>query len=205
MKMISPHFPIFSNETLPRPSDSPIYLLSAMYLLMDPFFSHDDYLCIQVVYDRPQPRRLFEIAWRSFNEHTHKASIGLIQTAILLLLSSPLDPLDPDVAFKWSLVGTLVSMSETMGLHLDPEKWNIPQHQIDLRRRLSWTVFALDTWFALSLGRPTRISKENWMLDRLEDVYLESSGLLTSPDDHSFALQFSKLTGLVNSILQRLL
>ncbi len=203
MKVVCPQFPLFSSTNVPQPSQSPVYLLAAIYLLTVPFFSQDDYLCIQIVYDRPLPRKLFEIAWSSFKENMHKASLSLVQTAILLLLSSPLDPLNPDVPFKWTLVGILVSMSQTIGLHLDPARWNIPQHQIHLRRRISWLVFALDTWFAVTLGRPSHICKENWMVDHLDHVDLECTS--SDPGEHCFALEFSKITGIVDSVLGKLL
>ena len=125
----------------------------------------------------------------------------MVQTAIILLLSPGSNPLVPDISFKWALVGTLVSMSETMGLHLDPLEWNIPRHQVVLRRRLSSIVYALDTWFALSLGRPPHISQENWLVDQLEETDVPVS----ESEDFSSALHFSKLTRVAKLVLQRLL
>lgn len=203
MKMVNPYFPIFCKESQPHPAEAPDYLLSAIYLATDRFFSHDDYLCIQVVYDRPDPRRLFQIAWEGLSHGLHRVSIPLMQAAMILVLCPPIDPLDQEGSFKWSLLGTLVSMAETMGLHEDPTNWNIPLRQINFRRRLAWMVYALDTWLALSLSRPPHISKDNWTVSGLEESHLE--GACDERTDFTPLLRLAKLTALVNSVLRELL
>lgn len=127
----------------------------------------------------------------------------MVQTALILLLTPPEDAFNLNVPFKWSLLGLAVSLSQTIGLNFDSKTWQISQAQIRLRRRLSWLVYALDTWFALYLGRPPHISDENWLIAHL-DV-----GALDPVDAEegrcTLALRFSGLTSIVNRILQRLL
>ena len=86
-------------------------------------------------------------------------TIATIQAGLILLLRAPVEELVLDSAFKWTLLGTVVSASQSIGLHLDARSWKLPQEEVLLRRRISWTVFAFDKWLALSLGRPCHINR----------------------------------------------
>lgn len=86
-------------------------------------------------------------------------TIATIQSGLILLLRPPVNELVLDSAFKWTLLGTVVSASQSIGLHLDARSWKLPQEEVLLRRRISWTVFAFDKWLALSLGRPCHINR----------------------------------------------
>jgi hypothetical protein len=65
---------------------------------------------------------------------------------------------------------------------------------------LSWAVFAVDKWFALSFGRPTHINTNDWLLTQLEASDIEDEFETFCPDT-SMCLQFSHLTGSLDRVL----
>jgi len=94
----------------------------------------------------------------------NKPDFSTLQTLILLLVAPPHKPLMPDYATKWSLVGAMVTVSQTLGLHFDPTNWNILPAEIELRKRLSWAVRMVDVWHAAVLGRSCLIHDDNWLV-----------------------------------------
>jgi NCS1 family nucleobase:cation symporter-1 len=49
-----------------------------------------------------------------------------------------------------------------LGLHQDPDKWNIAPWEKRLRKKLWWAVFYTDCWSAVSHGNPPHISYESF-------------------------------------------
>jgi Fungal specific transcription factor domain len=60
-----------------------------------------------------------------------------------------------------ALMGAALRMATSLGLHRDyteglsPAKTNKARYSIDLRRRVWWSAFMLDTWACNTLGRPS--------------------------------------------------
>lgn len=92
-----------------------------------------------------------------------------------------------------------VSMAQTLGLHLDPTMWNLPSSEVRTRRRLSWVVFALDKWLAFSFGRPSHISRNDWLVTELDASDIESGVPVSGV--HPYAIEFSKLTTILDNVL----
>lgn len=63
----------------------------------------------------------------------------------------------PTMPGMWAEVGTIVGMSQDVGLNIDASTWNIPEGQKKRRKRLWWAVYMQDKWAALTLGRPSYI------------------------------------------------
>ncbi|KAE8383725.1 fungal-specific transcription factor domain-containing protein [Aspergillus bertholletiae] len=201
-RFVNRQFPIFSEKRLPQPRAASAHLLAAIYLITQPFTTFDDYLCIEFVYSPPSPQVLFRIAWSELNNSLSQPTIQSLQAALILLLHPPLNPLLLDSTLKWTLLGMTVSMAQTLGLHLDPSMWNLPLAEVRTRRRLSWVVFALDKWFAFSFGRPSHISRENWLITELDPGDVESGDPISGA--HSYAIEFSKLTTILDNVLTSL-
>jgi hypothetical protein len=199
-RFIALQFPILSKTEPPDPESAPIHLLAAIYCIAQSFATYDDRLCVDFAYKTPSTQRLFNIAWKSLNRSLHVPTLATVQTALILLLRSPTNELLLDSAFKWALLGTLVSTAQTIGLHLDASQWRLPKHELLLRKRLSWAVFAVDKWFALSFGRPTHINTNDWLLTQLEASDIEDEFETFCPDT-SMCLQFSHLTGSLDRVL----
>ncbi|BAE55935.1 unnamed protein product [Aspergillus oryzae RIB40] len=202
-RFINRQFPILSEDSLPAPRAASAHLLAAIYLITQPFTTFDDYLCIEFVYSPPSPQVLFKIAWSELNNAISQPTVQSLQAALILLLHPPLNPLLLDSAEKWTLLGMTVSMAQTLGLHLDPTMWNLPSNEVRTRRRLSWAVFALDKWLAFSFGRPSHISKDNWLITELDSSDVEP-GDTTSGTTYSYAIEFSRLTTILDKVLTSL-
>ncbi|GAM88031.1 hypothetical protein ANO11243_060600 [Dothideomycetidae sp. 11243] len=74
----------------------------------------------------------------------------------------------PD-ADSWARTGLLVSLAQTMGVHLDCSNWSIPQWEKGVRKRIAWSLFMQDKWGAVVYGRPSHITKDNWEVNSLDD------------------------------------
>ncbi|KAE8330705.1 hypothetical protein BDV39DRAFT_190336 [Aspergillus sergii] len=201
-RFINRQFPILSEDSLPAPRAASAHLLAAIYLITQPFTTFDDYLCIEFVYNPPSPQVLFRIAWSELNNALSQPTVQSLQAALILLLHPPLNPLLLDSAAKWTLLGMTVSMAQTLGLHLDPTMWNLPSNEVRTRRRLSWAVFALDKWLAFSFGRPSHISKDNWLITELESSDIELGDPASGA--HPYAIEFSRLTTILDNVLTSL-
>ena len=114
-----------------------------------------------------------------------------------------MDPLRLDQPFKWSLFGMLTTMAQTLGLHLKPDCWRIPPQEILLRKRLSWLIYAFDKWFAFSFGRPSNITRDNWLVTQIHPVTSEDSS--ADAIDSRHRIQFSSLTNILDNVLKQLL
>ncbi|KAL6149793.1 hypothetical protein ACJBU6_11325 [Exserohilum turcicum] len=161
-RFVYPHFPILPQEQSTEPGRSNPSTLAAIYLVTLPFASFDDYLSVQIAYDLPYTEKLWDLALEVVHRELHKPDFSTLQTLILLLVSPPHKPLMPEYSTKWSLVGIMVAVSQTLGLHFDPTSWDILPAEVQLRKRLSWAVKMIDVWHAAVLGRSCLIHDEEW-------------------------------------------
>ncbi|KAF4959116.1 hypothetical protein FSARC_10829 [Fusarium sarcochroum] len=152
-RFLTPHYPIFSDESPPDPATSPPCLLAAIYSISLPFAMYDDQLCIDMAYDSPDYKDLSDLINVSVASDIHSPTIATVQTLFLLVARPSSNPLVSDASYRWTTMGTLVSTAVNIGLHLDPNLWNIPLAQACARRRLSFFIFALDKCSLRSLAR----------------------------------------------------
>ena len=192
-RFINNQFPLISEEDEVSPSKSPLHFLAAMYLLALPFSSFDEELCIEIVYEQPSLKRLFELSWTSVNESRYAPTLSTVQTYLMLLLSLPTSPLVLDSAIKGSLIGSTVSTAHILGLQLDPMRWKIPSKEIYLRQTLSWTVFTIERWFSLSLGQPCHINTDDWLVTEAPNCNTSNVA--------AFRVAFSQLTLILSRVL----
>jgi hypothetical protein len=200
LRFVQPQFPVLCENPPPDPRSAPTHLLAAIYCIAQPFVTFDDHLCVELAYTPPSAQSLSNMAWRSLNHSLSQPTISSIQTAIILLLKLPSNALVLDSAWKWTLLGMTVSMAHTLGLHLDPQSWNLPAPEIILRRRLSWSIYTLDKWLAFSFGRPSHISRDDWLVTELTQPDLTSDG----QGVYTFPLELSILTAILDSTLSSL-
>ncbi|KAG9605579.1 hypothetical protein KCU77_g239, partial [Aureobasidium melanogenum] len=153
-----PHVPVIPFTNTPEPKQSHPALLAAIYLVTLHFADFDDYLSVQIAYDLPDAQRLWNLALTGVKQRLHRPDFALLQTVILLLVAPSHKPLMPDYSTKWSLVGTMVTIAQTLGLQFDPSLWPISMSELDLRKRLSWTVEMIDVWHAATLERESQTS-----------------------------------------------
>lgn len=89
-------------------------------------------------------------------------------------------------------------MAQTLGLYLDPGAWNLPAEEIETRKRLSWLVWVVDKWFAFSLGRPSHISRNDWLITDL------NPNDATGHSNESYTMHFAELTNILDTVLTEL-
>lgn len=202
-RLILPQCPIFSDLLFPDPQSSPPYLLAAIYMVAQPFAKLDDVLSIELAYEDLNNQGLFKIVNEALHWEAHNPSLSVVQTILLLILRPSTDPLVLESSFRWSLHGTLVTTCQTLGLHHDPSSWNIAPWQIALRRRISSVVFSLDKWLASSLGRPSLITRDAWLVTSLTAADSYASSI--SPEVWSQYMRYARLGLLLGDVHFRLL
>ncbi|KAK2053111.1 fungal-specific transcription factor domain-containing protein [Colletotrichum caudatum] len=199
---VQPQFPIFATALFSDPASTPAYLLAAIYAIALPFVVHDDKLSVDVAYDKPPYPVLSQIIDKALSYEVHSPSIPVAQTLLLLVLRPSADPLVADTAYRRDVLGRLVSCATTLGLHLDPSDWSMPERQKAHRRRLSFIVYAVDTWIASTHGTPPATHRDNWLVTNLASRDFVDSGL--GSDDESRLMDFATVTEVLSSALASL-
>ncbi|KAK1624728.1 fungal-specific transcription factor domain-containing protein [Colletotrichum phormii] len=199
---IQPWWPILSTAQPVEPSSSPPHLLAAIYSITLPFALHDDKLSVDVAYDKPPYPALAQIINKALIFEVHSPSIAVAQTLLLLALRPSADPLVADTVYRRDILGRLVACATTLGLHLDPSGWSMPDWQKGQRQRLSFCIFAVDTWTACVQGSPTLIHRDNWLIAAVEHASSIGSGM--RDQDETQLLHFSAVTEILNSALTSL-
>lgn len=199
---IYPHVPVVPFSDTPEPGKSRVPLLAAVYLVTLHFADFDDYLSVQIAYDLPDAKKLWNIALTGVQEKLHRPDFALLQTVTLLLVAPSHNPLMPDYSTKWSLVGSMVTIAQTLGLQFDPSLWPISTSELDLRKRLSWTVEMIDVWHAATLGRACLIREEDWLCPAPKDANFTERESQTSMPKH--LVHMHQLTVILRRVLTTL-
>lgn len=128
-------------------------LLAAVYILALNWWSYSSELSLL---PKPDVQRLEKLAIKTMSYITFRPKLSAIQAGLLLLQRPEGD--------SWALTGKLVAVAEDLGLHLDCSRWKIPPWERGLRKRLAWALYMQDKWGALVHGRPSHITKDDWMV-----------------------------------------
>ncbi|KAK8124210.1 hypothetical protein PG999_004128 [Apiospora kogelbergensis] len=201
-RFIQPQFPVFSTEDWPNPTDTPAYLLAALYAITLPFTLFDDRLNVDTAYDSAVYPDLFAIINTALSYYAHTPNLAIVQTLLLLVLRPTNIHTFTDAAHRWALLGTLTSHSVTIGLHQDAGSWIIPAWQAAQRRRLSFLILAADMWLSCGYGKPPHIHEDNWMVTTMEASDRLGCGL--DEDQWLQAIHFSSLTSELGCALSKL-
>ncbi|UNI24521.1 hypothetical protein JDV02_010258 [Purpureocillium takamizusanense] len=151
----------------------PVHLLAALYVSALPFAVHDDQLAMLHIYDALPLDRVWRIVYRSLQDGLHRPHLSVLQAALLYLHKTGGPDrrryAASDTAFVWSLMGTVVGLAHSLGLHLECRMFGIPAWEKRLRRRLWWAVYIEDKWLSLLMGRPPYIRQDEWDVSALDD------------------------------------
>lgn len=79
-------------------------------------------------------------------------------TAIHVLQTQQVNGAD----IAWPLLGMASRMTQTSGMHIDGEAWNLDPEQLNERRRQFWEVYCHDTFQAVCFGRPGNLSAHEY-------------------------------------------
>jgi len=59
---------------------------------------------------------------------------------------------------RWALMGLVVKLAQSLGLHRDSGNWNLSEEETFKRRTLLWEIYVYDSWQSLTFGRPPSFS-----------------------------------------------
>lgn len=131
--------------------------LAAVYLLALDWWSYSHNLASL---PKPDAKALQVLASRIMASMHLRPKISDLQACLVIAQRPEGD--------SWARTGLLVSMAQTIGLHLDCSDWSIPQWEKGVRRRIAWSLYMQDKWGALIYGRPSHITRDDWDVTPLE-------------------------------------
>ncbi|KAF8498708.1 fungal-specific transcription factor domain-containing protein [Russula emetica] len=82
-------------------------------------------------------------------------SITAIQALLLMSHYMFLSDIDGP---RWALMGLVVKLAHSCGLHRDSGRWGLDPDETFRRRALFWEIYTYDSWQSLTYGRPPSFS-----------------------------------------------
>lgn len=163
-RVVYPSFPVLHKGVyLEKYRRSPLEFvpssLAVVYLLAIRFWSHDENL-----QDIPKPNldELEVLARKALLSAMNRPKISTIQAGLQLLQYTNIN--------SAALTAQLVSVAYGLGLHLDASRWDIPDWEKGLRKRLSWALYLQDKWNSLGSGKPPLINSNHWAVAEITEA-----------------------------------
>lgn len=197
-RLVYPTFPIVDRKKFyaeySKSSDNiDICLYSGLLAISVIWNKYDEELCVK---DLPRQLydKLFDECAIAVERSLKHPTLGTVQGLLLLAQKHIIQSDNSELFSANLLMAKLVSVSHTLGLHLDCTDWSISASEKRLRKRLWATIYLVEKWSNANLGLPSILTDENstW------DEYTE--------DDPSSSLfvHFGKLTRILDGILKDL-
>ncbi|KAG1778723.1 fungal-specific transcription factor domain-containing protein [Suillus placidus] len=80
-------------------------------------------------------------------------SVATIQTLALLAIYQGLCSGENSIESTWGIFGLATKLAQSIGLHRDCARWQLPPQEVEKRRALFWELFITDGWQSLATGR----------------------------------------------------
>ncbi|KAG0703549.1 fungal-specific transcription factor domain-containing protein [Suillus ampliporus] len=80
-------------------------------------------------------------------------SVATIQTLALLAIYQGLCSGENSIESTWGIFGLATKLAQSIGLHRDCARWQLPTQEVQKRRALFWELFITDGWQSLATGR----------------------------------------------------
>jgi hypothetical protein len=122
-------------------------LLAAVYLVALDWKLFDRTLATAP--STPDAEYLENLAMRAMDDDFKRPKLSTLQAGLLLLQRIR--------SSHCTLPAQLLSLGQTLGIHIDCTDWKIPEWEKGLRRRLAWALYMQDKWGVLVHGRPSLI------------------------------------------------
>lgn len=161
-RIVHPSFPIIHKKVFLEKSSrtyrelTPLGL-AAVYLLALDWWSYSASLASLT---KPNVEELETIVSKLMTTMVIRPKISDVQACLVIA-----QRLNGD---SWGRTGTLVSMAQTLGVHLDSSNWSIPTWEKGVRKRIAWALYMQDKWGTLIYGRPSHITLDNWEVEPLD-------------------------------------
>ncbi|ORZ16412.1 fungal-specific transcription factor domain-domain-containing protein [Absidia repens] len=91
-----------------------------------------------------------------------RSRISSVQTLILLTMFVEPPASDSDDTSYWFKTGMAIRMAQDLGLHRSSSGWQMPESEMELRRRIWYVTYLMDRWVAAELGRIVTISDQEF-------------------------------------------
>lgn len=197
-RLVYPTYPIVDRKKFyadySRGSENiDICLYSGLLAISVIWNKYDEVLCVKnlphQLYDK-----LFDECAIAVERSLKHPTLGTVQ-GLLLLAQKHIIQSDNSKIFSENLhIAKLVSVSHTLGLHLDCSNWSISASEKRLRKRIWATVYMVEKWSSANLGSPSLLTYENSTWEQYEEE--DPSSLLF--------VHFGKLTHILDRIMQEL-
>ncbi|RBA11182.1 hypothetical protein FPRO05_04355 [Fusarium proliferatum] len=140
--------------------DIPTSLRGAVYALACVFWKQDATLArIPCPFEQHE---LINHAQEALRRELEAPNLSRLMSALLLMHMVPPDIDSVETPYIWVMACQATAIAQMLGLHQDPDKWNIAPWEKRLRKKLWWAVFYTDCWSAVSHGNPPHISYESF-------------------------------------------
>ncbi|CUM65339.1 uncharacterized protein PRCAT00002974001 [Priceomyces carsonii] len=139
-------------------------------------------------------------ASKALNVISNNLSGNDIKNVKYLLLLGLYSYFDPSEFTSWEISGKLTRLSVSLGLNkelLSLSKSKISAQEIEMRRRLFWSVYIMDKVISVSLGRPVGINDE--------DINIPLPAVLGNEPDENEDIEINKLIIEIRRIEGRIL
>lgn len=159
---------------------------------------------------KPDMAAVWKLGMDSFESNVYRPKLSTVQCGLLLSQYQSSEGMPMHHGSRSKLTAHLVSLAYGLGLHLDPARWDCPQWEIGLRRRLAWSLFMQDKWLALHEGRPPLIQAHNWAV---QDVAISDFPEITEDDEEGSSevgkgrivfTEFIALTKILSDVLDQI-
>ncbi|ETN43858.1 uncharacterized protein HMPREF1541_10989 [Cyphellophora europaea CBS 101466] len=140
-----PSLPILEDliafEELLSANKIPASLLAAVYCAA---------LDFQPGVDVALKQELRELVFLGVTYEARTPSLRTVQANLIYLQIAPMLVREPNHPGYWPLTSQLVAVSQEIGLHANPEAWDLSSAERKSRRILWWTVYMQDKWFVIA-------------------------------------------------------
>lgn len=150
------HFPILGDETCHMvrhtPEKAPKNLMCILYANGMLNWRSSDTLKL---HPRPDTYYVWNKAISAVIEDFFSPSLTTCSAAVLDQTGRP----SVSIVNNVTLCGRNISLAQTFGLHRDPSRWDMPDHEKQSRIRVWWGVLITDYWSSIAYGAPPHIAK----------------------------------------------
>ncbi|TFK52991.1 hypothetical protein OE88DRAFT_1656749 [Heliocybe sulcata] len=80
-------------------------------------------------------------------------SVATVQTVSCMAIYQGMCAGEHSIETTWALWGLASKLAQSIGLHRDCARWNLPPGEVQKRRALFWELFITDCWQSLATGR----------------------------------------------------
>ncbi|KAK0207622.1 fungal-specific transcription factor domain-containing protein [Armillaria fumosa] len=155
-----PHVYPTSASPTQKPISHDVLALVAVVLALGAFFDLD--LSFSVAKQRAVQLHSLSVTWLSAHIPQDGAlkldTIPAVQTVHLMVLYQLSTRGRGDGEAAWQLLGMAMRAIQAQGCHRDGSRWNLPERDLEERRRVFWETHTYDRLQSLTFGRPYSLS-----------------------------------------------